>query len=113
MELAAERCVACHKDAPRVEPDEQAVLLQTIPEWNLVEVKSVPRLKRTIKVTGWQPAVALANQIADAAEVEDHHPAILIEWGKVTVSWWTHAIRGLHRNDFVMAARTDKIVDAL
>jgi len=45
------------------------------------------------------------------ADAEDHHPTLLVEWGRVTVSWWTHSLGGLHRNDFVMAARTDRILD--
>jgi 4a-hydroxytetrahydrobiopterin dehydratase len=61
-------------------------------------------------VEGWEPAVQLANQIAEIARQQDHHPSILIEWGKVTVQWWTHSIRGLHRNDFVMAAKVNDIV---
>ena len=52
-----------------------------------------------------------ANAIGGAAEEQGHHPALLVEWGKVTVSWWTHAIGGLHRNDFIMAARTDALYE--
>jgi 4a-hydroxytetrahydrobiopterin dehydratase len=52
-------------------------------------------------------AVAFTNQIASLAETEDHHPLIITEWGRVTVHWWTHKIKGLHRNDFIMAAKTD------
>jgi 4a-hydroxytetrahydrobiopterin dehydratase len=47
--------------------------------------------------------------VGEAAEKEGHHPALLTEWGKVTVSWWTHDVGGLHQNDFIMAARTDDI----
>ena len=53
--------------------------------------------------------VSFANKIADLAEQEDHHPEILIEWGKVTVTWWSHKIKGLHKNDFICAAKTDQI----
>ena len=55
-------------------------------------------------------ALAFTNQVGALAEAEGHHPAILTEWGRVTVSWWTHAIRGLHRNDFIMAAKTDALL---
>jgi 4a-hydroxytetrahydrobiopterin dehydratase len=47
-------------------------------------------------------------RIGELAEQEDHHPVITTEWGRVTVTWWTHAIRGLHRNDFIMAAKSDQ-----
>jgi 4a-hydroxytetrahydrobiopterin dehydratase len=47
--------------------------------------------------------------VGEVAEAEDHHPALLTEWGKVTVTWWTHAVKGLHRNDFIAAAKTDQL----
>lgn len=109
MSLANERCEACHADAPRVSAEESAMLLEQVPGWGLVTVREIPRLKRVIRVEGWEPAVDLANRIAALASAEDHHPSILIEWGKVTVQWWTHAIGGLHRNDFVMAAQVNDL----
>ena len=47
------------------------------------------------------------SKVANLAEEEDHHPEIILEWGKVTVSWWSHKIKGLHKNDFIAAAKTD------
>ena len=110
MPLANERCVACRADSPRVSDEEIHGLLDNVPGWDLVDVKGVPRLKRVIRVEGWDPAVALANRIASLATTGDHHPSILLEWGKVTVQWWTHSIRGLHRNDFIMAAKVNEIM---
>lgn len=107
--LTSERCEACHKDAPSVPASEERVLLEQIPGWQLIDVDGVKRLQRVFKVKGWRPAVEFTDQIATIADAEDHHPAILTEWGKVTVTWWTHAIRGLHRNDFIMAAKTDEL----
>ena len=49
------------------------------------------------------------SKVANLAEEEDHHPEITLEWGKVTVSWWSHKIKGLHRNDFIAAAKTDNL----
>jgi 4a-hydroxytetrahydrobiopterin dehydratase len=112
MDLASERCVACQPGAPTVTPDEQTELLASIPDWNIVDVNDIPHLRRVVKRKGWKPAVALANQVAELADAEDHHPAILIEWGRVTVEWWTHAIKGLHRNDFIMAAKVDSLLTA-
>lgn len=109
MPLTAERCEACHKDAPQVPADQERELLQELHDWVLIEVDGVKRLQRVFRVKGWLPAVAFTNKIADIADAEDHHPAILTEWGKVTVTWWTHAIRSLHRNDFIMAAKTDEL----
>jgi 4a-hydroxytetrahydrobiopterin dehydratase len=53
-------------------------------------------------------ALDYTNRVGTLAEEAGHHPALLVEWGKVTVSWWTHKIKGLHRNDFIMAARSDE-----
>lgn len=83
--------------------------MQQIPDWERVDVKEVPRLRRTFTFDGWLPAVEFVNKVAQAAEKNDHHPLIRLEWGKVQVSWWTHKIKGLHKNDFIMAAKTDKI----
>ncbi len=80
-----------------------------IPEWQIVERENIQRLERTFKFKNFVQAVAFTNQVAEIAEAEGHHPAILTEWGKVTVTWWTHKIKGLHRNDFIMAAKTDRL----
>jgi len=111
MDLASFRCEACRPDSPQVPTEDEPALLAEIPEWKLVEVNGVKRLKRVVRVKGWRPAVDFANRVADVADQEDHHPAIRIEWGKVTIEWWTHAIKGLHRNDFIMAAKTDRLAE--
>jgi 4a-hydroxytetrahydrobiopterin dehydratase len=108
MVLTSERCEACHAGAPKVTDAEMEQLKPQIPDWEIAEVKDVPRLKRTFTFDGWMPAVRFTDAVAQLAEQEDHHPRITLEWGKVTVNWWTHAIHGLHRNDFIMAAKTDE-----
>ena len=109
-DLLNEVCVACRKDAPRVTDEEIVELKPLIPDWTLEDHDGVPRLVRTYRVKTFRDALNLTQQIGELAEAEGHHPAILTEWGKVTVSWWTHKIRGLHRNDFIMAAKTDALV---
>ncbi len=84
-------------------------LMPQVPEWNLIERDGVPRLERTYRFKDFAQALAFTNQVGELAEEEGHHPAILTEWGRVTVSWWTHKIWGLHRNDFIMAAKTDEL----
>lgn len=110
--LTQQKCSACNKDAPRVTDEEIAQLKPQITDWNIVEVDGIPRLERTYEFPDFQTALAFTNKVGEAAEEEGHHPALLTEWGKVTVSWWTHAICGLHRNDFIMAAKTDDIAPA-
>jgi 4a-hydroxytetrahydrobiopterin dehydratase len=107
--LAKERCSACRPGAPRVEGAEREALLADVPQWTIRSVDGVDRLERVFKFSDFAQALAFANAVGAAAEAEDHHPALLVEYGKVTVAWWTHAIGGLHRNDFVMAAKTDEL----
>lgn len=107
--LSAERCVACRRDSPRVTEAEVADLKRQIPDWQLVERDGVAQLERTFQVPTFADALAFTNRIGALAEEEGHHPALLTEWGRVTVTWWTHKIRGLHRNDFIMAAKTDAL----
>lgn len=110
--LAQQKCTACRKDSPRVTEAEIAELKPQIREWTLVERDGLSQLERAYKFADFASAVAFTNQVAALAEAEGHHPAILTEWGRVTVRWWTHKIRGLHRNDFIMAAKTDQIFAA-
>jgi len=111
-DLAAERCGSCRADAPRLEPAEIAVLAAEVPEWRVTERNGVPRLERTFPMPSYLAGLEFARRVGLLAEEADHHPAIVIEYGRVTVRWWTHAIRGLHRNDVVMAARTDRLYEA-
>ena len=108
-ELINERCVACRRDAPRVTDEEIAALMPLIPEWELVEREGIPRLERRFQFPDFKEALAFTQRVGELAEEEGHHPALLTEWGRVTVTWWTHKIRGLHRNDFIMAAKTDRL----
>ena len=64
------------------------------------------RLRRVFSFDDFAQALEFTNRVGALAEEEGHHPALLTEWGRTTVTWWTHKIRGLHRNDFVMAAKT-------
>ena len=107
--LATERCVACRPDAPALADAEITTLLREVPEWHIVEREGIRRLERVVPFPDFASALAFTNRVGALAEAEGHHPALLTEWGRVTVTWWTHAIGGLHRNDFVMAARTDRV----
>jgi 4a-hydroxytetrahydrobiopterin dehydratase len=107
--LAESTCVACRRDAPTVTDEEIAELKPHVPDWELVELDGIKRLRRMFAFDDFAQALAFTNAVGAIAEEEGHHPALLTEWGRVTVSWWTHKIRGLHRNDFVMAAKTDRL----
>jgi 4a-hydroxytetrahydrobiopterin dehydratase len=103
------RCEACQRGAPTVTPDEMPPLLAEIPNWQLEDEDGVPRLSRTFKFPDFAAALAFTNRVAALAEEQQHHPLLITEWGRVTVKWWTHKIRGLHKNDFIMAAKTDDV----
>ncbi len=112
MSLIEERCEACRADAPKVSDAELAELIRQIPDWQPVVVDGVLQLKREYTFRNFASALAFTNRVGALAEEAGHHPALLTEWGKVTVSWWTHKIKGLHRNDFILAARTDQLSTA-
>ena len=107
--LSEMTCVACRRDAPTVTPEEIEELSPQVPDWELVEVDGVPRLRRVFSFSNFADALAFTNAVGEIAEQEGHHPELVTEWGRTTVSWWTHKIKGLHRNDFVMAAKTDEL----
>ena len=107
--LTQEKCVACRRDAPTVTDAEVAELLPQVPDWELVEVDGIRRLTRIFPADDFAQALEFTNAVGELAEAEGHHPALLTEWGRTTVTWWTHKIRGLHRNDFIMAAKTDEL----
>ena len=110
-ELVNSRCEACRSDAPQVSDEELPILMRQIPEWAGVSRDGILQLERRYRFKNFVDALAFANRVGDISEQEDHHPALLVEWGKVTVTWWTHKIRGLHKNDFIMAARTDTLLE--
>ena len=109
MSLKQEKCEACRVGAPRATAEEIARMKTQIPDWNIAEREGIARLERVFQFNDFAEALAFTNAVGGLAEEEGHHPAILTEWGKVTVAWWTHKIGGLHRNDFIMAAKTDKL----
>lgn len=110
--LAEQKCIACRKGDPALSEAEIASLQPQVPDWRVLEVDGVKRLERAFKFKDFKQALAFTNRVGELAEQEDHHPALLTEWGKVTVTWWTHAVNGLHGNDFIMAAKTDQAYSA-
>ena len=111
--LEESKCTACRPDSPRVTDEEIAELKPQIPDWQIVERDGIPRLERAFRLKNFADALEFTNKVGALAEAEGHHPAILTEWGRVTLTWWTHKIRGLHRNDFIMASKTDRIAAEL
>ncbi len=107
--LVIQKCEACHVDAPKVSDSELSELMAQIPDWTPIVKDNVMMLERTYRFKNFKLAWDFANLVSELAEKEFHHPSILLEWGKVTVTWWTHSIAGLHKNDFICAAKTDQL----
>lgn len=108
-DLTQRRCEACRADAPQATSEEIAEYMAQIPDWEIVEAGGIKQLRRQYKLKNFAQALSFANKVGEIAEQEDHHPAILVEYGKVTLTWYTHKIKGLHVNDFIMAARSDQL----
>ena len=107
-DLASNTCEACRIDAPTVSNNEASMLKKEIEGWDLIN-DGIKKLKKEFSFANYSDSVDFSNKVADMADKEDHHPQIILEWGKVTVIWWSHKIKGLHKNDFICAAKTNKI----
>ena len=107
-DLASSTCEACRIDAPLVSDDEASLLIKEIEGWNLID-DGVKKLKKEFTFSNYRDSVVFSNKVAYMADQEDHHPQIILEWGKVIVAWWSHKIKGLHKNDFICAAKTNNI----
>lgn len=109
MTLAEEHCAPIRARSVLASPEEAAALHSAVRGWSIVDDGRVRKLEKSFRFETFAQAVAFTNAVGEAAEEEDHHPRIAPERGSVTVQWWTHALGGLHRNDFIMAARADAI----
>ena len=109
LDLLNQKCEACTIDAPRVSKEESGVLIQTLNNWEILN-DEFDYLQKVFEFQSYEESVTFSNDIATLADEEDHHPLIILEWGKVTVKWWSHKISGLHKNDFICAAKTDSLL---
>jgi 4a-hydroxytetrahydrobiopterin dehydratase len=103
------KCEPCRAGAPKATDAEIAEYLEQLGEWQVVERHGIKRLERTFAFADFAHALTFTNAVGALAESQGHHPTLLTEWGKVRVAWWTHEIGGLHRTDFIMAAKTDQL----
>jgi 4a-hydroxytetrahydrobiopterin dehydratase len=108
--LSQQKCVACRGGEPMLTEAEIDDLHPQVAEWQVKEVDGNKRLERVFKFKNFVQALEFTNKIGAIAEQEDHHPLIITEWGRVTIQWWTHTVKGLHKNDFIMAAKTDDLM---
>lgn len=108
MDLTKQKCEACTIDAPLIDEKRFTELLEDLDGWEIIH-QDINILCKTYSFDSYKDSVKFSMDIAKLAEDEDHHPAILLEWGSVRLQWWSHKIKGLHMNDFICAAKSDKI----
>lgn len=106
--LAGEACIAHAKGAQPLTRAEAEALLTHLPDWELTA--DGKNLRRRIEFRNFRNALAFVNQLGEVAEAAKHHPDISFGWGYAEVLYTTHSLGGLHRNDFILAARTDVLL---
>ncbi|MEM4255364.1 MAG: 4a-hydroxytetrahydrobiopterin dehydratase [Candidatus Norongarragalinales archaeon] len=112
MKLHLKKCVPCEGGITPLPLREARKMLEILPAgWKIAENGAgIPQLRKTFVFKNFAKAIAFVNRIAAIAESQGHHPDIVVfGWNKVRIELYTHAIRGLHENDFVMAARIDHV----
>ncbi|MBU2870769.1 4a-hydroxytetrahydrobiopterin dehydratase [Colwellia sp. E2M01] len=110
QQLTSAFCIACNSNSEPISATEADKQLALIPNWHIKTRDNIMILEREFTFKNYKLAWTFANKVSTLAESEGHHPAILLEWGKVTVTWWPHTISGLHQNDFICAAKTEQLL---
>jgi 4a-hydroxytetrahydrobiopterin dehydratase len=109
-ELAGKTCTPCRGGIPPMSADEASSYLAQTPAWELDPAGT--RIERTFRFANFKEALAFVGGVGDLAEAEGHHPDICFGWGYCTLVLYTHKIKGLHENDFIMAAKVDALARA-
>src|SRR5260370_16534408 len=105
--LVERRCAPCRGNTPPLRAEEIQAMAQEVPGWDVVEGK----LTRDVKLANFKEALALVNQIGDLAEQEGHHPDLIIHsWNHVRIELYTHSIKGLSDNDFILPAKINHLL---
>ena len=106
-DLASRRCVPCEGGAEPLPDEEVRRLAPSVPAWDVADGKLVRRVEKK----AFRPVMALVNRIADLAEEEGHHPDFCVHYARLDLTLWTHAVGGLSENDFILAAKIDRLID--
>jgi 4a-hydroxytetrahydrobiopterin dehydratase len=109
MPLADENCVNPKTGGPGASAKAISELSRGVSDWEIVDYNGMPHLQRVFAFADFGSAMSFATSVGAEADDQDHHPRITVEWGSALVEWWTHATGGLHRNDFIMAAKSDRL----
>jgi 4a-hydroxytetrahydrobiopterin dehydratase len=106
MSLTDKRCVPCEGGVPRLSPERVQELLKEIPGW---EAPQQHHLHRIFRFPDFKQGLEFVNRAGEIAEQEGHHPDLLLAWGRVEVTVFTHSVDGLSENDFVLAAKIGQL----
>ncbi len=102
-------CDTNYRQAQKIDPVLLDELLVLVPNWIVPQDHAIDKLTCRFGRENFADAIKLAAAIGVIADMQNHHPTLLVEWGALTVTWWTHSLDGLHLNDFIMAAKTNQI----
>ena len=105
--LVEKTCTPCRGGIPPLTRAEAEELLPQAPEWALMD--NAHRIEKTFRFGNFREALAFVQKVGELAEAEGHHPDISFGWGYGTVSLRTKKIKGLHENDFIMAAKINRL----
>lgn len=109
-DLTSKKCVPCEGGVPPLESDEVEELLTEVKGWELLD-SSPPKIEKQFKFGDFNESMEFVNKLAELAEEEGHHPDIEISYNVVNLQLYTHAIDGLHENDFILAAKVDDLIE--
>jgi 4a-hydroxytetrahydrobiopterin dehydratase len=104
--LSARDCIPCRGGVPKLEGDALSSLAAQVPNWSVIDGH---HLERAFRFRDFKSALAFTNRVGELAEQQGHHPDILLAWGKVRITIWTHKIDGLTESDFILAAKIDEL----
>lgn len=113
IQLSKMKCEACKADANLLTASKINALLPQVEGWGVVEDLGIKKLKCEFSFKSYTECLSFANLVAEKADLFDHHPQIILEYSLVTVVWWSHKIRGLHKNDFIMASKTSELFSSI
>ncbi|GIW65501.1 MAG: putative pterin-4-alpha-carbinolamine dehydratase [Candidatus Parcubacteria bacterium] len=112
MELNKIHCIPCKGGVPPLSDEEEEKYIKEVKDWELVREEGKPhKIRKKFEFKDFKEAMEFVNKVAEISEEEGHHPDIYIFYNKVEIELWTHAIKGLHQNDFILAAKIDKILE--
>lgn len=106
-QLADKKCVPCRPGVPPLNARQISGFHEKVSQWVIV---GEHHIQRTFRFPDFKQALRFVNQVGEIAEEDGHHPDMLLTWGKVDITIWTHAINGLTENDFILAAKIDRLM---